>query len=174
MSQTSESTVSVLLRNIVAPVLVVVVSSLFAYQIAELNVGGARRQQAREYDIRRNEEARQKRADVYQRFLNAANRYAVAARSAIAQCPSKCTSPPDDYQNARYEFQASINEVYIYGSAEALKQSRGLAGTLPLAIGALSGEVTIEPVADADFRSAYQDFLTLICREAPATPRNEC
>jgi len=128
------------------PLLVVVVSSLFAYRIAELNVQTARQQQGEEFEIRRSDEARTKRAEVYERFLGAADRFAVAARAAIVECPSDCPSPPGDYQNARYEFQGAINQVYIYGSAEAVVRLRALAQTLPPALSGLSGGVTITPV----------------------------
>jgi len=174
MSQSPEVRSRTPITQVVVPLLVVIVSSLFAYRIADLNIQTARRQQTEEFESRRLDEARAKRGDIYQRFLESANRFAVAALKAETECPRICPSPPGEFQTARFEFQGSLNEVYIHGSAEALDKSRAVAATLPPSLGSLTGEVTITRVDGSLFTNAYREFLSILCREIPAKPRTEC
>jgi len=119
---------------------------------------------------------RQKRANVYRSFLNAANNYAVTTASIMNSCFDKHTCTPDlaAFQKARYTFQGALNNVYVDGTEAAVLASRRLAGSLPPSLGFKPMQSFTLTFDRERFVSSYQSFLTVMCREVPAIPRASC
>jgi len=93
--------------------------------------------------------ARVERADIYLGFLESADRYHNASAEALLSWADCNAGPGDDpkcgrafytkeFLAPRANFQAAMNKVYIYGSADAWAAASLLAGTLPRAVGDLN------------------------------------
>lgn len=80
---------------------------------------------------------------------------------------------------ARFDYQGSVNSLYVYGSDQAWQRHLGIAATLPYAVGYLDPTQIVADLARIrddiiSFGRAYSNFLDLMCRELPATPRDGC
>ncbi len=135
----------------------------------------------------RSAEARTKRATVYAQFLAASNRYAVETTQALSilrKCahagprrPFLCSSlgkQAGPAQNARYEFQGALTDVYVYGSTTGVRAALNVADTLPPSVGHLNGHISLVPISEVVFTRTYQAFLSVMCREVSAEPRSTC
>lgn len=138
--------------------------------------------------------AREKREEVYFDFLKYANEYDTSVTSS-KDCLNnfqkyansegilneRCTKILTDLQTARFNFNRSKTQVFVYGSDAAVAKRNALSQVLPDS----RGEATIEntgwpqftKVKDYDtkaFSEPYLDFLTVACQELPAQPRASC
>lgn len=75
---------------------------------------------------------------------------------------------------ASHTYQAAINEVYVYGSEAAIRAEGLVSRALPPSLSGLSGRLTIRPVDETGFYSAYRRFQAVMCAEVPAEPRPTC
>jgi hypothetical protein len=126
-------------------------------------------------DIHKNE--RDKRAQVYFSYLEAANTYAqVNDRLHEAMAAGQAT---DDvfqrWRQAAADYRRASNDVSVYGSDDAWNKHLKVAAALPkprwwevLPPGPIGG--TNRNL----FRNAYNDFLAVMCREIPLSPRRGC
>lgn len=114
--------------------------------------------------------------------LDGARKQARSTNSSESTAFLDCTAELNDLRSSRYAFQGSINEVYIYGSNEALLASQQVAYTLPASIGSSTiggrgipriGQLLTER-DQREFTRAYSDFLTVACNEVPARRRSNC
>ncbi|WP_328988404.1 hypothetical protein OG394_19505 [Kribbella sp. NBC_01245] len=128
-------------------------------------------------DADRDQEARERRAVAYADFLEAANTYrneAVHAKERIAasrQIKLTLNEPAlRTYLTSRAHYQASLVQVFVYGSDEAWRRAVLVGQTLPPATGVIESP-NVDPAA---FSQAYQGFLLVFCAEALATPRSTC
>lgn len=155
---------------------------------------GNQRDEAREA---RQAEARQKRADVYSDFLDAAGAYAGRSREIQAKITvtqrnlrpgqkftlcvaSKGRCPGADirrefprFQSARSQFQGALNDVYVYGSARGVSAARRVAAALPPSLFDPQ-TVKLGGVIEARFKRAYNTVLDTMCAEVSADPRQAC
>lgn len=138
--------------------------------------------------------AREKREEVYFDFMKYANEYD-AAVSESKEClgnfdkyinsdgllNERCTKIVNDLQAARFNFNRSKTQVFVYGSDEAVSRRDAIGRVLPDS----RGEVTIKntgwpqftEVLKYDtraFSAPYLDFMSVACRELPSSPRNNC
>lgn len=142
------------------------------------------------------EEDRNKKADAYLNFLDAANMYAVAtenARDCFIQAreatppgkrsysfDSTCVQRINNLASTRHDFQRARNKVFVYGSDVAELRATAIASYLPPAVGGdpATGLPPIDEALlnyeDAHFNQLYRDFNRLICQEVPAQPRESC
>lgn len=128
-------------------------------------------------DADRDQEARERRAVSYADFLEAANTYrneAVYTKQRLATNPQiKLTLGEPalrTYLTSRARYQASLVQVFVYGSDEAWHRAVLVGRTLPRA----TGEIERPNVDPAAFTQAYQGFLLVFCAEALAGPRSTC
>lgn len=131
-------------------------------------------------DEQRTTEAREKKARVYSDYLNAADNFSVATwrlteeleKSAQAERDKFTVNTPaiKKFVDARSKYQDQINLVYVYGSDEAWKRHRKMAGVLPPSLDSFE----IEAVDSTKFLAAYQGFQEIFCEEVPAQPRDGC
>ncbi|MDX6588107.1 MAG: hypothetical protein QOI31_2580 [Solirubrobacterales bacterium] len=133
----------------------------------------------------REAESRAKRERTYEKYLRAANSYAVETTNALDElkrcADDQASSRPEveaceiaGFFSARYLYQGAINNLYVYGSQDAIEAEGAISATLPSSLGAISGDFKLAKVNDSDFRAAYQSFLSIMCRELPPDPRPEC
>lgn len=126
-------------------------------------------------------EAREKKAQVYSDYLNAANNYSLATGRLAEELKKSTQAEPDkitvntpaikNFFDARSNYQDQVNLVYVYGSDEAWKRHRKVAGVLPPSLD--SHEANLE-VDSTKFLAAYQGFQEVFCEEVPAQPRDGC
>ncbi|MDX2827795.1 hypothetical protein PV416_43795 [Streptomyces ipomoeae] len=120
-------------------------------------------------------EDREKRSEVYKRLLETSNSFAVATDEIATDCSDrKCSPDWSEWEDARFEFQGALNEVWIYGSDDAAAQAEVISTTLPESIGFPKPDELHIGVKSVEFAQAYSGFLALMCRELPAVPRNGC
>jgi hypothetical protein len=127
-----------------------------------------------------------RRGEVYLAYLDAANTYALASQklSDDTKRIGKGTTAQENYDNdygpwqtARSSYQGEVNQVYVYGSDAAWAAHQKVAATLPLALGPDNvGEFTqaLYGVKWQQFNAAYDNFLSVFCKEVPAEPRSGC
>lgn len=131
--------------------------------------------QKRQIDEARRDAERRKRATVYGAFLSAANRFAVESDAAYARCKTRRRCEiPGPLESARFAFQTSINDVYIYGSDAAVAAEKRIAEPLPSSFTGVRGTLKLEPLDGAELNSAYKRFVAVMCREVTANPRRSC
>jgi hypothetical protein len=137
-------------------------------------------------------EARAVRAKAYADFLDSANAVA-ASVTAMRAClpellelPEKettlsashpCARAYNTLVNDRYEFQGAINDVYIYGSDDAVQAANRVSELLPARFRADEEDgygPRIDPISWPDFDRAYIAFQTEMCREVSVRPRKAC
>ncbi|MGY0389166.1 hypothetical protein ACWZJV_19545 [Nocardioides sp. WG-D5] len=131
-------------------------------------------------DEQRATEARERKAQVYSDYLNAANNFSVAAGRLTEELKTSTQAERDkltpntpiikNYYDARSNYQDQVNRVYVYGSDEAWKRHRTMAGVLPPSLQSYD----IEKVDSTKFLAAYQGFQEILCEEVPAQPRDGC
>ncbi|MBC6451720.1 hypothetical protein [Actinokineospora xionganensis] len=142
-------------------------------------------------DIRRDtveqslrEEARRKRETVYARFAETSNRYNVATSLILKKCPGLegATKSPttedcptsEPFNQARYEFQGTINDIYLFGTPEAQRAARRISDHLPAGI---ESKLRDDPIRASDpkgFSDRYAEFLTVACRDVRIDPGQPC
>ncbi|MEK6438204.1 hypothetical protein [Pseudonocardia sp. T1-2H] len=152
--------------------------------------------QAAQIAEEREKESRATQADVYFKFLDAADRYGTTTAQVQACLNAARDGRPDgqegftvdgecgrhvaDLAPARYDFQETFNKVSVYGSPEAYVKAVAIAAYLPRAV---SGDVNsglppldarLNSYDRAEFTRRYADFLTVACRDLPAAPRPNC
>lgn len=125
-------------------------------------------------------EAREKKAQVYSDYLNAADNYSVATGRLTGELKKSTQADRDkitlntpaikNYLDARSTYQDQVNLVYVYGSDEAWKRHRKMAAVLPPSL----QSPDIEVVDSTKFLAAYQGFQEIFCEEVPAQPRDGC
>lgn len=138
--------------------------------------------------------AREKREEVYFDFLKYANEYDTSVTQS-KECLNnfdkyandegilneRCTNILNDLQSARFNFNRSKTQVFVYGSDVAVSRRDALSRVLPDS----RGEATIENTGwpqftevknynTKAFSTPYLDFLTVACQELPAQPRASC
>lgn len=139
-------------------------------------------------------EDKKQRQTVYIDFLDHTNAYDVTTIDA-KDCLTKikehtnpdgtfsqfCTDTINRLRTDRSNFQKSINEVYIYGSKDAVAKSRKVAKALPNSLGGAgvgnSGIPPLDQVMKHDphaVEQPYRDFQAVACKELPALPRDDC
>lgn len=161
-----------------------------------LQIHAAAQTQQAQTAEQRAEQARDKRADVYFAFLDAANKYSYTVEN-VRDCITEardsrppgatsyevgpgCVTYINQLAPARQEFQAARNKVYVYGSDEAEQRARAIAAYLPNAVG--GDPKSGLPPFDEDmfnfdgdvFNELYKLFQGTACREVPAEPRANC
>jgi hypothetical protein len=139
---------------------------------------------------------RDKKADIYLHYLENANTYANSVEDAYTciynyaiapepkgSAPQSCIDAINRLQTPRFDYQGSINELYIYGSDEANRAHRAVSATLPASVGYLTvpgtglpplNEVFGQKFDRVAFGRAYSNFLKIVCMEVPARPRPNC
>jgi hypothetical protein len=165
---------------------------------AWIGANAANRNQRDEAREARQAEARQKRADVYSDFLDAAGAYAGRSReiqtkiTAVTQrnlrpgqkftavrrfertlpwrgCPSRVSALPVGSE----PFQGALNDVYVYGSARGVSAARRVAAALPPSLFDPQ-TVKLGGVIEARFKRAYSTVLDTMCAEVSVDPRQAC
>ncbi|GGK13047.1 hypothetical protein GCM10011583_51260 [Streptomyces camponoticapitis] len=123
----------------------------------------------------RKKEDREKRAEVYEGFLGAADIFAVKTNGIITDCnDGKCSPDWHAWQTLRAEYQGALNQVWVYGSDEAVTQTGRISAALPKSLWEPNADELHLTFESANFRTAYQGFQSLMCRELPASPRTAC
>jgi hypothetical protein len=144
----------------------------------------------------RQAEARQKRADVYSDFLDAAVKYATTTRQIQAKIraapvykpgrtlyicgnPSfqRCTDLDRElprYLSARSRFQGALNDVYVYGSNPGVELAREMAGALPASLNTPKNGFPIGRVKEEKLSRTYSRILDRMCAEVRSDPRPTC
>ncbi|MGQ4712323.1 hypothetical protein ACUN22_01420 [Streptomyces anulatus] len=123
----------------------------------------------------RKKEDREKRAEVYEDFLGAADVFAVKTNGIITDCKDgKCSPNWHAWQTSRAEYQGALNQVWVYGSDQAVTQTGRVSAALPKSLWEPSADELHLTFESANFRAAYQGFQSLMCRELPASPRTAC
>lgn len=143
--------------------------------------------QGDELNEQRAAEARSERAAVYGSFLSAANEYAVETQELVSPCARAAERSPDarfdcqprfrGWNPARADYQGAINDVYVFGSDEAVDASEAVSAELPPALIGLDysqAHLKLNVVDEAEFTDAYQSFLGVMCQEVSAEPRPGC
>jgi hypothetical protein len=120
-------------------------------------------------------EDREKRAEIYEEYLNASDAYAVETNEIITDCKDrKCSPDWGKWQTARHDYQGALNHVWVFGSDAAVAQTGMVSESLPQSLWVPSSD-TLSLRFDAEkFTVAYQGFQSLMCRELPAQPRSGC
>lgn len=77
------------------------------------------------------------------------------------------------YQPKRADFQAALNDVYIYGSRNGVRAARRVAGALPQALATRQPTFGAE-VDERKYKAGYIALLDVMCREVSADPRPNC
>lgn len=165
------------------------------YLGVERSIEGQLDQQSQAFDEDREQRSDDRRGEVYAAFLDAANHYAFATAAITSRLEGDCADdePPDacfsrlftelvaaglvsDFQDARFDYQGALNDVFVFGSDEAVDRSRELSANVPtsLATPGLDSLTFGEGVDGSAFTAAYRDFLALMCEELPAQPRQGC
>lgn len=120
-------------------------------------------------------EQRKKREKVYAEFTQAANAFAVETSQIITDCKDgKCSPRWNDWYDARAEYQAAINHVWVFGSEAAVAQGKQISSTLPASLWDPESDELHLHFESARFKIAYQGFQSVMCRELPAQPRSGC
>ncbi|WP_330355384.1 hypothetical protein [Streptomyces chartreusis] len=120
-------------------------------------------------------EDREKKAEVYEGFLNASDTYAIETHEIITDCKDKKCSPDwDKWQTARSEYQGALNHVWVYGSDAAVSQTGLVSASLPASLWVPSSDTLSLRFNSEEFTVAYQGFQALMCEELPAQPRAGC
>lgn len=129
----------------------------------------------------RDDARREQSLKVYSAYLDAANDYALRNGEMTTELERIRPFPENErvpnpqifgtWMTARANYQGATNNVFVYGSDEAWQIHGMVAGSLPPAIGS---NIQFGPTDEANFRSAYQAFLSMMCREGNASPRPGC
>lgn len=136
--------------------------------------------------------SKEKRADTYSAYLEAANEFSGAAhgldrvyKDSMAKLSTGQIKAGENmphlvdaqnlYLTSRTNYQKTINNVYVYGSDSAWDKHLSLAATLPPS---LSGGDVVFPPPEVpnvqEFKEAYRGFQTVVCREVAAIAREGC
>lgn len=125
-------------------------------------------------------EARDKRAEVYMKYLEAANEYQLKNEKMMLSLEKmRSSSKPNEldmeaynvWLTARADYQGAVNEVYIYGSDEAWNSTRKISESLPRSIGS---KIEFESTNYETFREGYIRFLERIRCEVPPARSSKC
>ncbi|GGX24047.1 hypothetical protein [Streptomyces lomondensis] len=132
-------------------------------------------QESQAQEERRSEE-REKRAEVYSKFLNSADRFAVETSDAISNCTKKipCKFDRSAWDEARSAYQGSLNSVYVYGSYDAVNASRAVSASLPKSLWDPPPTSPRIEFQEERFIDAYNEFQLVMCQELPPRPRDSC
>jgi len=136
--------------------------------------------QVAQFEEQQREVIRLKREEVYQEFLDASNDFAEAASDYYQSCqmgkesqallPAKCNS--SRVTSEAYRYRGAMNDVYIYGTTEAVAALKAVAGALPSA--PVGTELVPQPVDRERFGQAYVNFMTAMCLDIRVDPDQPC
>jgi hypothetical protein len=129
----------------------------------------------------RAKEVRDKRGEIYPKFLENANAFNVASadlrteqQAAKRERRAPGASVEQAWQHARYEFRGSMNDVSVFGSSQAWAAAVVLSSTLPSAAPVAAFPEIKQPTGPLTFSGSYTAFLGVYCKEVPAVPRGDC
>jgi hypothetical protein len=122
---------------------------------------------------------REFRSTTYSSYLDALNEYASHQQTRADECvpgtdrpvgsQSDCTVSVQDLQAARFAYQGAVNDMYIYGSDEALALVKDIAALLPTAT-TVTGPPEEGGINDVErYSSLFGQFIDLM-REDVAPP----
>ncbi len=172
----------------------VVLSGLVAWGVADQTSDAALETQAEQIQAEREDRDRDRRASVYEEFVNAANNFAFDAALARDTCGGpnlrrgdleegdRCDVNWEEAIRSRVRLQAAINDVYTYGTERAREAQRKVSATLPpTLLSDMLGREASDPIIygpaidSTAFREAYNEFLEVMCGELPYSgPREGC
>ena len=120
---------------------------------------------------------RDSRAEVYLKFLNAADEFRNADDALIAKVKSPTFTgslsadqdPLKTWNSARSAYRDALNSVYVYGTAAAWHSASRLAAVLPS-----TGDNVTVGHNNAEFEKDYAAFLNVLCRDANASLPSQC
>lgn len=118
----------------------------------------------------------EQRDTTYQAYLSAAGDYRAASTALFGRrAPKNVNEAVSSFAKARSKYQAQINEVYVYGSDEALRAHEKIARTMPPSLGDGDLNVKASDLSDEKtYMEAYNGFLKVRCKEVAATTRPGC
>lgn len=137
-------------------------------------------------------DAKKERTKVYLDYLEKANAYNSSSsnlklcitanntvKPAIDNWRALCQAEIRQDQQERFNFQVALNQLFIYGSDEAVKKAVALATPLPPSGGGftIDNPLVFDKITNFDstaINMPYQEFNALACKELPATPRKTC
>ncbi|MFD4672984.1 hypothetical protein ACFWNN_24875 [Lentzea sp. NPDC058450] len=179
--------------RVIMPLVLAAVAAIAAFGSsfygASLANEGSRRVQEKQVDEERKKVERDKRADVYLKFLDASTTYV----DKISPLTTRCDAPPvwteadpypltglscimirPEFHDARKPLHEARNAVYVYGSSNANKLADALMQTLPASEIPFPRKYDPTAYNSEDRHQAYRSFQAAICREVPPNPRNDC
>lgn len=140
--------------------------------------------QEREIENQQRKDARAKRETVYRTYLDAANGYAVAANHLLDRCspppyvPLESLAPIcptyGEFNSARAAYQGALNDIYIFGTAEAVRAARTLSVALPPGLVSGFSDVQIERPQPQVFRVLYASMQDRACLDLRIDPEQPC
>ncbi len=154
--------------------------------------------QKQQADEDRARQARQKRTQVYSRFLDAAVAYQAATENVFdstVRLPtgrvskglaSRCAAGRSTktcrlsrrviaaYYDRQQRFQGALNDVYVFGSEAGLSAARELSRGLPASLYKGPRRVSIQPTDFGRYTRGYNALLDAMCREVTREPRPNC
>jgi hypothetical protein len=141
-------------------------------------------------------ESRTKRANVYSRFLDAAESFSFkteAVTSAIRHSVTRAGSVKaackqrrrgtacgvrrslfNRQDDARADFQGALNDVYIYGSRRGVRAARRVAAALPPSVYNPDERIALDDIKQGKFAAGYSAVLDTMCAEVSPDPRPTC
>lgn len=119
---------------------------------------------------------KEQRDETYRAYLSAVEEYRYATEAMFGKpAPTDVKAAYSRFITARSNFQGQINEVYVYGSDEALRAHLKIAKTLPRSLGQSDLSFKATDLSDEKtFIEAYNAFLKVRCLEVTATQRQGC
>jgi hypothetical protein len=166
----------------IVAVIIALLSPVLAYIGGRQGVKGAADLEQSGRDRTLDDATRTQRADVYPKFLEAANAYWLSTNETaddFAVCVKKRPVPQcggyletSSFLKPRADFQGTVTKVYVFGSDNAWVAAQAVAHSLPPASGYLNA-ADFQSHSD-DFIEAYQEFLIVMCDELPARSRPGC
>lgn len=187
-------------KDIIVPTLVAVVALAGTFLGSLQANNSSRETQRNQFNEERVKADRDRRADVYLKFLAAAYTYHSKLVSLVSACPPfpdvlpnrsaedhnkavgihhLCVTQEEAKATTEAEaFRSAQNEVYIFGSDEASDIAQELGRAFPDSVS--PGRKPLAPgeipayIGRADFGDPYAEFQKMACREIPATPRSKC
>jgi hypothetical protein len=152
-----------------------------AVEGARIGAENAREIQDREQAATLDKESRDKRGEVYAKLLRDANAFFYAslrlydaqevARTSGRPVPGSVTST---WQSARFDYQGSINAVFVYGSDQAWALVNEIVDPVSPAATTEIPQLSKDDVerSKQQFNAGYRAFQRQLCREVPARPRS--
>lgn len=154
-----------------------VFAAVFGAQITAASQSDAVAQQIR---AEREDTQREKRAEVYNAFLDSYNSYyyaVLAAKECLTQLApgaAGCDSEYNDVLNLRHNTAGAANQVAIWGSDAAWAAISAAYDALPWRPG-FSREGLVQTTFEYEtFNDAFTQLLNVACVELNVSPRDDC